>query len=100
MKPKKRVGKKVCGCINHNIFCPPSMNVSLRGRSYFERRADYQELLRRFLVDRRVLHICTACLDYGKRKMAERHVRNNTSCGFVNDDLSTDETRTDDISPY
>ena len=100
MKPKKPVGKKVCGCINHNIFCPSSMNVILRGRSYFERRADYQELLRRFLVDRRVLHICTACLDYGKRKMAERHVRNNTSCGFVDDDLSTDETRTDDITPY
>ena len=92
MKPKRPVGKKACGCINHNIFCPPSSNVSLRGRSYFERRADFRELLRWCLVDRRVIHICTGCLDYGKRKIAERHTGNNTTSDRADDDLSTDET--------
>ena len=98
MKPKKPAGKKACGCINHNIFYPPSTDVSLRGRSYFERRADYRELLRRLLVDRRVLNICTICLDYGKRKMAESHDRINNTSDHVNDELSTDERSTEDIN--
>ena len=87
MKPKKTIGKKACGCINHEIFCHQSSNISLRSRTHFERRNAYQELLRRRLVDRRVSYICTGCLDYGRRKISEGHVVKGTTYEIVSGEV-------------
>ena len=84
MKPKNRnrdIGAKVCGCINHDYYCTlsPSKTISLRCRAYFQRRREYQELLARHLVNRQISYICTKCLDYGRRKVAERSTTANSS---------------------
>ena len=84
-RDKTKNSKRSCGCINHEIFCSSSNErILLRGKDFFAKRAEYNELLRRGLIDRRVRSLCTVCLSYGRRKVRAGCVVNGTYRNAVN----------------